>query len=505
MAVFPSDIKLELELTTNVWTDVWDDVLTYERFELRYGITVNRPDVFVASPGSMDFSLDNSSNNSGGVAGYYSPNSSNVRSGFDQGINVRLGVTYDSDTHYKFRGRLKRIDPDAGKFSSLRAVCRAGDWISDSVKIRPERLDVQTDQRGDQLLTTALASINNQPASTSFDEGKSTFSYSFDEIRDSKTTMHQILKNIAGSEFGRIYEIGDTDTGGVLVFEHRHHRITDTDILISMDDDGDSDDFSEIYVIEDEEAIFNDVSGTVYPRIVDTNAADQVLWTMQGDPQTIAAGETFTIVGRYTDSDNPGSLIAGIDIITPTSDDFDWSGNDSDLSKTYDIGGNSTKFTFENTGNVSGTISELKIRGKRVVVYEPELLESRDSDSISDHGVRQLSHLMRYQENRNQGQSFIDTIVSRWKDAKLRIKTVNFSPNQNDLKMKAALVGEPGMKINLSESIAGIDRVCVIEGVQLFLSAGDMMQCSWFVSEADDTAYFTVNVSEIDGSHLLGF
>jgi len=259
---------VELELSAGNWTDVKSDILSDEKFRLRYGIFGQGPTDFVASPGSFDFSLDNSANNSGGLQGYYSPGHTNCRSGFELGIGVRVGFSY-AQTYYKFRGKLKSIKPEAGRYGKQITKCRAEDWIAEASRIKPRAVKLRENMRADELLDKILEAIDNQPPATSFETGKSEFSYAFDEIVDGETTILQLLRNIAISEFGYISPIGDTDTGSKLKFWNRHSRLQSTASLATLNDETDSDSISGIVVEDADNLIFNDILATTYPRTVD--------------------------------------------------------------------------------------------------------------------------------------------------------------------------------------------------------------------------------------------
>ena len=488
MAVtFTSDIQLQLEFTADNWTDVAADILQIEEVVLNYGIRSDDPKQRVASGGFMDFVLDNDETNSGGLKGYYTPGSSNVRSGFANGIGARLAVTHGGDTYYKFSGRLTKIKPDTGKYGRLHAKCRAQDWIADASHLKPEGLEVQTTKRGDELLTTAVAAVTNQPPATSYGTGKSTFAYSFDEIRDGQTTLLQVMKNIALSELGFIGQIGDTDTGGVLTFWNRHARVLDTDILIDMDDEGDSDSFYGLKIQDDERLVYNNIRITTFPRVVDTTASDQILWTLGGDDPTISAGETLTIIGRYRDPSQPGVRIAGVDVITPVEgEDFTFSGADSDLGTTdTTLGGNAVTYVVKNNSGASGTVTKLQVRGKRVLVYEPAIVENSDSDSIDDHGDRLLRMRLTYQDDPTEGQDFADIILSRYKDSKVRAQSLSFSANKSASLMAAALQGEPGRKISITEYVSNLSSSeYVINAVEMRIKPTNLIDVTWTLAEA---------------------
>jgi len=310
--VYPATdaIKLEVQISADTsWTDIYPDVMADPPLELFYGNRSDRPDQRTAQGGHLKFTLDNSTGNSGGLIGYYSPGSSDVQTGWQEGVNIRYSILYDSDTYYKWCGRVNEIVPEHGESGPRTVKVSAVDWINDATRIKPEGLGVQESKSGDQLVTTLLTGVTQQPTATQYDSGISNFEYCFDEIRDRHTTAQQVLKNITMSEFGRCAQIGDSDTGGVLRWWKRHAWNQDTDVLLTMDNDGDSDDYEDIVILATENDVFNTVRATTYPRAVDTDQT-VILWELQGDG-FIGASDQKTIFGKYTDPNNRDTRIAG--------------------------------------------------------------------------------------------------------------------------------------------------------------------------------------------------
>lgn len=498
-----TDVAIEMELiSSDGWTDVTEDVLFDQTIRWRYGNQGFAPNRRVASPGTFQFMLDNDTTNSGGVKGYYSPGSTDVRPGFAQKIPVRVSLTYDGDTYYKWTGRIKRVTPTAGLWGERVTKVEAGDWIQDATKLRPTGLAVQVTQRGNDLLTEALTKVTKQPTNTTFSEGRSTFEYAFDEVRDNTTTLYQIMQNIANSEFGVISPVGDTDGAGNLTFWHRHERPTTTDILISMDDDGDGDDFDSILAVSDENLVFNVINAQSFPRAVSTDQTE-ILWQQQ-DSLSIPAGNTETITAYYRDPSNPDVRIAATSFQGLQSTDYTWSQASTDLDISLTQGGNATEVAITNNGPTAGDLSGLTLRGSKVVVYDPNTTESRDSDSVEDHGERQLNLRLLYQQNPLEAQDFADFTLTNYKDEKLRVRQVEFTANVSSDLMIAACQGEPGSKITLSESVLDISGDYFIEGVEQRLER-NILKTVWFLDEAITTAYWILGTSQLDTDTILGF
>ncbi|HLE35652.1 MAG TPA: carbohydrate binding domain-containing protein, partial [Candidatus Acidoferrales bacterium] len=89
--VYFDDISL-IDLKDIIWT-LCEDVLQEPVPEWEYGIVNSGPSDLVASTGVLKFVLDNSDQNSAGLAGLYSPENDNLLAGFAEGMLVKVEVT----------------------------------------------------------------------------------------------------------------------------------------------------------------------------------------------------------------------------------------------------------------------------------------------------------------------------------------------------------------------------------------------------------------------------
>ncbi len=83
-------------LLGSTWTDIARDGSSIDRLSIRYGISGNRPTDVVADSGECLFTLRNSSRNSGGLQGYYSPLHANVRANWTFGTRIRVVCRMDA-------------------------------------------------------------------------------------------------------------------------------------------------------------------------------------------------------------------------------------------------------------------------------------------------------------------------------------------------------------------------------------------------------------------------
>jgi len=81
-------INFYMELTSGIWTDVTEDVL--DRPTYKWGFIDVDINTRTAGTGTNVFSMDNSTGNSAGLVGYYSPGNDNCRAGFEEGIRIKV-------------------------------------------------------------------------------------------------------------------------------------------------------------------------------------------------------------------------------------------------------------------------------------------------------------------------------------------------------------------------------------------------------------------------------
>ena len=423
------------------------------------------------------------------------------RSGFGVGIGARLKITYGSE-YTRWTGRIKKVIPKPGTYGDLVSTIECGDWISDASRIKPRGITVQSDQTGDELLTTALAAIDNQPTATSFDEGLSTFPTAFDDVRDGQTTIYNIMRSIAGSEWGHITEQGD----GTLLLQNRYayYGIPSSDALITLTGTGESGDITSFVLEDDDAMVYNNILGRVYPRTVDTDVS--VLWSLQSTSESIPAGETRTFIGEYRDPNNQDVRVGGADMEDPVSGtDYICSGADSDLSFITILGGNSVEYAITNNGSTSVTLTTLQVRGKRVVTYEPISIQASDSDSIEAHGDRNLNLIMPYQNSANTGVDFTDWALEQYKGHKLRPRSVSFLANKSAAMMTAALAAEPGNIVTITEPVSGWNGDCVITGISLKIAQHNLIHTTFALEPKPTTSFFALDTSELNGNDQLAF
>jgi hypothetical protein len=297
-------LEIELDGRGNGWTDVTRDVSLSYGIRCHYGLQGNGPNDRCAQAGTLQWAMINSHANSAGLVGFYSRMHLNRRAGWELGIRVRWTLFHAGVPYVKHVGTLDGADPASGRLGSRIVDCTSVDVMDDLARAKLTGIPIQLDQRADELLETVLATMVNPPE-TSFDEGAEVFPYALDSAQDETTTVSEEIARIVASEPGYLYVRGD----GVVRFESRASR---PGTAVSK------------YVFNGLAAVVNAsysrraapnrVQVTVHPRSIDENYS--ILYAL-GDIPFVAAGETLTIQGPFTDSSTAGARVGAVDVQVP--------------------------------------------------------------------------------------------------------------------------------------------------------------------------------------------
>jgi len=539
MPVYPSSVALEMKLDGSNWTDVSSD--TVGDITGAYGIRGHGPKDRVAGTGTMEFELNNSASNSGGLLGYYSPNHANARSGFDIGLPVRLKVSYDGLSIYKFYGM---IPPDGievmpGQYKERRTRVRVEDWFGIAAKHELDLPELQTDYAIEDVWQDILANMDITPQSTTYGSGQDTFPTAFDTSRKKTKALSEGSK-VTRSEYGYAFRKGNITDGDELVIQGRYTRndtTSATSIPVGTDSAGklllesgdalllESGDY--LLLDETQSASFagtmrdmqpargkhqsNKVKVTVYPREVDSS--NVVLYKAQNTPE-ISAGDTITLRGSYRDPDGRATRVAGQDMVTPvaTTDyqfnaQSDGGGTDltSDLSVTADYGASEVEYTLENTGTQTGFVTKLEARGKGVYLYEPVDRISEDATSIGNIGSRITRFNMLYQDDIGFGKSLADVILERQKDPETTVERIDFRANRDSKHMMAFMRLEPGDRITASETVTNISGDWFINGMEFKIQPGKIIDFTVYPIVATDNVYWVLGTSPLGEETILAW
>lgn len=503
-------IQLQMQFAGGTaWTNVWDDVrIGAVPVVARYGISGNGPLDLIASTGQLTFALDNSANNSGGVAGYYSPDHASVRSGFEHGIEVRLLMTNGGTSFYKFRGTLDDIDVLPFTTRERLTYCTVLDWMDEAAKESFGDVPTQVGKRVDEIIGTVVAAMPRQPAATSYAQGGYAYPYSLDGAMAETPAMSELARAVM-SDLGALFVKGDQVQGGTLRFQDRRARQSPGSALTTL-----SNTMQGVKVRRPRARLYNRVKATVHPRKVDA-AATTVLYTLdQSNPPAIAAGETIAIEGRYTDPTLRAVRVGGVDMVTPVADtDYAMGTGPEDFSLTADLtvsatfGSTGVTFELTNGGTSTGYITLLQARGRGLYDYAPLTMVATNQTSRDDYGGQKLEIDLPYETSPTVGQSIADYWLGKLKDPRLSADDVEFLAHDgNSALMTAMLQREVGDVIALTETLTAMSAVNhFINQVELTLMPNNVVKTKWLLAPRYDTgSYWVLGTSALGTGTILG-
>lgn len=496
------------------WVMVLDDgdVRAETPIVCTYGIQGSTPADRVASTGTLSFGLDNSSANSGGVLGYYSPLHASKRPGFDFHVTTRWSLSDGVNTAYKFTGKLADIVVVPGAYDTQIVHCTALDWMDEAATSLLPDLDAQFAQRSDELVTTVLDALPaaDQPVARDIETGLETYSIALDGgSTGARPTVREALNHICASELGYFYLKGDASTGGVATFENRHHRATNPSVELALTateiapqglaTPGSRDD------------IYSAVQVFVRPTRIDA-AATTVLYSLQTVSALVNAGEATTIWGPYRDPVT-NDMIGGTDTVAPVSTtdylmNASADGLGADLTANFTVvasrTGRGVSFLITNGGGTAGYVTKLQVRGKGIYRYDAMV----EATVAGSYGDRVLAVDMIYQNSVNVATDVAHYLAEVYAAPLERVQSVRFLATQSATLLEAAIVREPGDRISVTEPVSGIDHDYTINGVRLEYEHDGSVWCTWNLEMADMQRYWLIGVagsSEIGSSTVVGF
>lgn len=524
---------------SGAWTDITVDVRLNPSVRWSCGILGNKLTDRVGWAGYLTFSLDNTSGNSAGLAGYYSPGHTNALSGWGVGVKVRLSFTWDGATRVKFIGRVlpDGITVAPGYQSGSRDVrVRCGDFMH-ALSVHELSLpEFVEDKTMDEIVALIVANLPIQPENTSYSTGTDTFPSVFDTVRV-KTTGASELYKVALSEFAPVYCRSD----GTLVTESRTTRsnVTNTQLPLPADEsdfllaeDGTfllAEDGTKIVLNETQEADFdntmvdmqlryganyaNRVIGTSYPRKVDA-AATTVLVTLQ-KPFQLAAGETKTGYRlSYRDPAGAATRVSGRDMVTPAAttdytanDASDGSGTDrtGSLTVTASYGTEAVEYTLVNGHSGDIWVTKLQARGKGIYIYDPVQVIHEDSGEQAANGVYTLVFDMKYQDRADLVDSFSAYALQLEKVPGMTVDEVTLEANRNSMNMSGFMYLEPGTKAHFTETQSGIDKDFFIQGYSAEIVNGKTVFWKPVLLDASRSSFWILGTSRLGYDTTLSF
>lgn len=509
----PSAASVLAQYNATQWTDVTADVeLSMVGYTLDYGIQGGEPFDRVAGPGEFRFLLNNSTTNSGGKLGYYSPAHANCRSGFGIGTPVRLKYVNGAITRYKFFGKISDIQPMPGKYEVRQTAVVASDFMGDMVESPIRNMSVLTQKPTDFVLGAVVTNMRTRPPAIAFSKGLCTVPFAFDTSDDQQSTPNSEAQRLALSEVGYIFQRGDGVTGGTLVFTNRTDRLSlSPDIALS--DASTTADMQELGIQISRGDVLNTVTVMVNPRNLSSGV---VVVYSTTSPIAIGAGETLSLFAPYRDPAQPLARIGATAVIAPVSG-TDWIANSladgSGAVMTANVtvtgetpfGGNGAYLTITNSASSTAFLTTLQLRGTALYHYDSPFVTVSDATSQRQYGKNILRYDMAYESSISIANTVATWLKTVWGNPFSRARSVAFWANRSSTLLDAMLTVDIGRTITITETVTGVStaRTFAVQHVHIWSPDNINQYVTWQLAPLDNTVYWILETSQIDISAKL--
>lgn len=502
------------EVVTDVggWTDVQDDVLSVPSVIKQGQTSASDPRDRVADAGSIKFQLNNAANNSGGVVGYYSPDSPNCRPGFGLGLSVRVGIEYNATTYWLSQGKIISIEPEPGLLGNKRVDVTAGDWLELAARTPMPRVEVQQSKTDDQLIQTIVDALGTDaPTETDLDTGNYTYQYALTAHNDQLTPVMTVLQQIAQCGQGRIFITGGSNSGEVLRYVSLSNILTIVDPVATY-----TNQFISADARRHLRTRIRRVITTAYPMAKD--ASPVVLYVLT-NPLTISAGAELEFTGTFRDPNASDSrTIAAVNVIEPVAaTDFNFStssGSGSDLNasltvQTWEPGARSFRIKVKNTSGSTGYLWQFQVRGEGLYPYDEIGYTAIDS-TIAEKDGTTLDYDLPFHSVYTIMVEIADALLAWYSVENTEMPYIDIVATADDDTFQKFLDSKPGEIIAVSEGVTGISANFIVTGREVRIAqAGRHITARLYITptlQLGSGLYFTLDtlgLDDLDGTNTV--
>jgi hypothetical protein len=327
----------------------------------------------------------------------------------------------------------------------------------------------------------------------------------------SRPKVREVLSQLARSGFNYAYIRGDDTGGGTFTWENRHHRVLNRLLIVSLTD-------AEIVrgglsVPGSRDDIVSTVEVIVRPTRVDSDATT-VLYSLESATVLIQAGETNTsLFGPYRDPDS-NDQIGGTAQIPPVAyTDFTMNsqadGQGSDLTGNFSVTASTTglgvRFSINNHGGQPGYVTLLQLRGKGIYRFDAVVNVPVPGAS---YGTNVLTMEMPLQNSVNVAADIANYLAVIHSTPFAKVPAVRFLATRNDTLLEAAIIGEPGHRIGMVETVTGVSAEFAINSVRIEWFNDGRLYCTWGLELRSNELYWQLGIaggSELGQTTYLGY
>lgn len=464
-----------------------------------------RTDSRVAGIGDMTLELNNSSFNSAGLAGYYSPGHVNAREGFLEGRGIRYWIKYNDQKLYKWQGFVSLITPVPGEHGPRRTVVECQSTMILYHESPKQGLnELQIDVRTDEVYEEITRSLRQRPPSWAWSPNSQPLSFVFAGATRRKSPAASELNKVVLSAWDLFLEVGNSQHGGRMISITYADLLREHPVQAILDNE-----MTELDAGRARDEQRDSVVVVLVPREV--GETPEVLWQLD-QPEYIRPGETLPPLTISLRDPEGGASIAGYQIeMNPQPNvDFYFDSNKGHLkggmSRLLQVevipGATKVDILRTNTSTHGGWLNNYWLKGLAVRSFNEVELTERVAKAERESELRVT---LAYQPRVIFGQALAQVLRDEMASNTPMVRTVGFNANRNAEHMAAAML-EPGAVVEISESQIGVDNwLGMIVGESGLYRAG-VLDITWtmLVLPPQDTLLIGVTGRcEIDGSNVV--
>jgi hypothetical protein len=448
----------------------WTDISSYQCGQIGpvwWGISGNKLIDFVASTGTMQFILDNTSCK-------FSPNHGDVISpDWKKGAAVKLTITYAGQSRI-WCGKIDDFSFETDVVhNGNKVTVYVADWMNNAAQYPINYPAVQVNQTADQAVGTIIAAMPTAPLAQSLAVGVNTFPFVFDTATDFTYALTEFSK-LCLSELAYLYIRKDSTYGETLVLENADSRKSPTPVSIPVAGGGTeaftSYDDAGSYETSYGDNVVNDIRFRYIPRRYVANdtypigGAGAPCWDTGYDSAgnkagtiKILAGETIIISCQYN-TISPNYLFTNKGSSTGKILSAPLLGTGGTTALTYFLNsksdGTGTALTtdlsviseiervdhfeihLKNNGATDGFLSAF-LWGKDLFVSDPDVQTPaiQDATSIAVNDYQSLNFDQIYQVSSVAGTVFANNILGSYSTPRSELNRINYNANRSSKNM----------------------------------------------------------------------
>lgn len=514
-----------IETTTAAVASDWHenlDVLIRYGVSLRRGFTDASPLEQVSPPGSLTFTLNNSASNSASLAGLYSPGHANALAGFVKGVRARAKFENGSQPLYKFLGKIKNINPVPGSTGEQVTHCTAYDWMDEAATYQDLDLSIRLGGRMGESIGDIVSAMPAAPANTDYDAGRGFWPYVFDDLGGKNASAIAAFQRVMSSEGGgaaRLYLKGDATDGETLTADSRISDVTKESQETFAESDIRP---GGLEVPDDLDSIINDVEITIEKRRV-SSEADQVLMELDG-PLFAAAGKSVEVKVPYKDplatvkyagGVNLEAMVAGTDYSCWPNETGGGVEQTDDWTVVATYYGSVAVVIATNNGSEDGYVrgpggvGNAQARGRSIVRYTQESYRDPNATSVTEYGTQNAQLAMAYESSSTIALAvaeLINFVHGDVENVPIRVDLNTHVPSIYDRAVALSI----GQKITVTETLAAVNSVVLIIGIEYQVYASSNVEISFILAPTNEQSVFLLDDDRDDGgldssTYFLGY